>query len=100
MTSNRALSEGEARGERIIANCKIIWGDCDYDLGLETDDYDYYLAFVRKDYGFKFGDILCMVAATGGPDNVCAQLDQKLSEVARRVLESRRRVGMNSFKCN
>ncbi|KAH9203590.1 hypothetical protein DL95DRAFT_472248 [Leptodontidium sp. 2 PMI_412] len=29
-----------AQGERIQANCKIIWGDGDYDLDVETDYWD------------------------------------------------------------
>jgi hypothetical protein len=27
------------RGQHIEANCKIIWGDDDYDLEIDTDDY-------------------------------------------------------------
>lgn len=41
MTSTQNKSEGGLLGERSQANCKVIWGDCDYDLDIETDDYDY-----------------------------------------------------------
>ena len=34
-----------AQGQRIEANCKIVWGSyCDYDLEVYTDDYEHYWA--------------------------------------------------------
>jgi hypothetical protein len=32
------MSSAEAQGKRIQANWKIIWGDADYEIKIETDD--------------------------------------------------------------
>merc|ERR1712098_197834 len=47
------------RRERIQINCKIIWGDGNYDLDLETDDWVAY-GVVKRDYGTSFGSPLTM----------------------------------------
>ncbi|KAH9205558.1 hypothetical protein DL95DRAFT_87728 [Leptodontidium sp. 2 PMI_412] len=49
-----------APGERIQANCKIIWGDGDYDLDLETDDWVEYACVVKRDLRTSFGPPLTM----------------------------------------
>jgi hypothetical protein len=51
-----------AQGKRIQANCKIIWGDSDYEFDVETDDWINYWGFVKKDFGFFFGPPLTMTA--------------------------------------
>ncbi|QRC92387.1 hypothetical protein JI435_402390 [Parastagonospora nodorum SN15] len=38
-------------GERIQANCKLIWEDFDYDIEFKTDDYVHYKCIVRKNFG-------------------------------------------------
>ena len=49
------------QGQRIEANCKIIWGnDCEHDLDVETDDYVNYMCHVKKDFGDSFGPPLTM----------------------------------------
>jgi hypothetical protein len=35
-------SEGAPQGERIERLCKNIWGECDYGLDVETDDWEIY----------------------------------------------------------
>jgi hypothetical protein len=39
-----------SRDERMEANCKIIWGDAEYDIDIGTEDYYRYQAFVREDF--------------------------------------------------
>lgn len=43
------------RGQRIEANCKIIWGDGDYEIDIETDDWENWQCSVKRDYGDEFG---------------------------------------------
>lgn len=49
-----------AQAKRVEINCKIIWGDAEYDLELETDDGVTYSYVVRKDFGTSFGPPLTM----------------------------------------
>ncbi|QSZ32866.1 hypothetical protein DSL72_002446 [Monilinia vaccinii-corymbosi] len=45
---------------QVQANCRIIWGNDNYELDIETDDYEDGYCTVRKDYGDHFGDCLAM----------------------------------------
>ncbi|KAF2253354.1 hypothetical protein BU26DRAFT_515722 [Trematosphaeria pertusa] len=75
-----------ARGQRIEANCKIIWGaDCEYDLDNETDDYVHYMAHVKKDFGVSFGPPLAMTGLCGSSEAALAELDRMLELWAKQV---------------
>ena len=68
-----------AQGERIQANCKIIWGDHDdYDLDMETDNWEEYACLVRKDYGLSLGPPLTMTQSCGSENAAWAELDRML----------------------
>jgi len=55
------MSSGQGDpGERLQGYCRIIWGEGDYDLSLETDDYLSYFYYVQKDYGTYLGDPIAM----------------------------------------
>ncbi|OCL06348.1 hypothetical protein AOQ84DRAFT_390256 [Glonium stellatum] len=69
----------KALGDRIEANCKIIWGnDSEYDIDTETDDYVNYLCCVRKDFGTKFGPPLTITDVCGSSEAAWAELDRML----------------------
>lgn len=75
-----------ARGQRIEANCKTIWGsDSEYDLELETDDYITYICFVRKDFGDHFGPPLTMTDVCPSDETAWAELDRMLELWAKQV---------------
>jgi hypothetical protein len=47
MSSSTSTSAKAAQGERIQANHKTIYGaDRNIDLGIEIDDYEYYLCYL------------------------------------------------------
>jgi hypothetical protein len=75
-----------AQGQRIEANCKIIWGnDCEYDLDIETDDYVNYTCHVKKDFGDSFGLPLTMTSLCHSSEAAWAELDRMLELWAKQV---------------
>lgn len=75
-----------ARGQRIEASCKTIWGDAyDYDLDIETDDYITYICFVKKDFGDSLGPPLIMTNVCNSDNAAWAELDRMLELWARVV---------------
>ena len=67
------------RGQRIEANCKIIWGNtCEYDLDIETDDFVNYACVVKKDFGISFGPPLTMTSLCPSEESAWAELDRML----------------------
>jgi hypothetical protein len=76
----------DAQGQRIEANCKIIWGsNCEYHLNIETDDWVNYICFVKKDFGDSFGPPLTMTSACRSSEAAWAELDRMLELWARQV---------------
>ena len=74
------------RGQRVEANCKIIWGDdSDYDLEIETDDHSEYAWLVRKDFGTSFGPPLTMTNYYPSVEAAWTELDRMLSLLAKQV---------------
>jgi hypothetical protein len=79
-------SEGNLRAKRILANCKKIWGsDSNYDLEQETDDYEYYICYVRRDYGDCIGSPLLLATSSKGADAAWTELDKMLDFGARKA---------------
>jgi hypothetical protein len=74
-----------ARGQRIQTNCKIIWGDADYELDVETDDWVTYTCVVRKDLGLHFGPPLTMTGICNSEEQAWRELDRMLDVWARQV---------------
>jgi uncharacterized protein YfbU (UPF0304 family) len=76
------------RGQRIEANCKIIWGnDSEYDLEMDIDYvYVHYVCFVRKDFGLSFGEILLtMTNECNSSEAAWTELDRMLELWANQV---------------
>lgn len=73
------------RGERIQANCRIIWGEGDYDLDLETDDWETYWAVVKKDYETSFGPPLIITEICPSDEHAWRELDRMLGVWARQI---------------
>ena len=74
----------QLRNERILANCKAIWGaQYDYDFDLETDDYVLYWCTVKRDYGLSIGPALTITAACHGEEGAWNELDRMLGIWAR-----------------
>ena len=71
------------QGRRIEANCRILWGPGDYELDCETDDYEWYQAFVRKDFGYEFGLPLTMTMLVRSSERAWDELDRMLDISAR-----------------
>jgi len=66
------------RGQCIEANCKIIWGDGDYDLDIETDDWVNWQCNVKRDYGDAFGPPLTMNGLCNSQDRAWSELNECL----------------------
>ena len=68
------------QGQRIEANCKVIWGsDSEYELDVESDDTDTYQGFVRKDFGDSIGPPLTMTILCPSSKAAWTELDRMLS---------------------
>lgn len=73
-------------GQRIQANCKIIWGDHnDYEFDVETDDNLNYAGYVKVDYGFSFGPPLTMTSLCPSNEAAWAELERMLELWATQV---------------
>lgn len=71
------------RGQRIQANCVTIWGNGDYDLDLETDDWQTFWAIVKKDFGTYFGPPLTITGVCRSEGHAWSELDRMLAAWAR-----------------
>lgn len=74
----------DTQGQRIHANCEIIWGKGDYDIDVEHDDWEFYQAFVRRYYGTSLGFPLLMTSIHNSEDRVWRELDEMLDMAARK----------------
>lgn len=74
-----------AQGQRIQTNCKIIWGDADYDLDVETDDYSTYTCTVKMDFGSHYGPPLTMTGGCNSEEHAWRELDRMLGVWAKQV---------------
>ncbi|RFU32614.1 hypothetical protein B7463_g3747, partial [Scytalidium lignicola] len=74
-----------AQGKTIEANCRVIWGDGDYELDIETDDWDTWYCFVRKDFGLHFGPPLTMTGMCNSQKQAWSELERMLDVWARQV---------------
>lgn len=71
---------------RLQANCALIFGNqVDYyDIDIETEDWEYYHIFVKRDFGDKIGPPIYTVQGYG-EKKVWAKLERGLAELARLV---------------
>jgi hypothetical protein len=85
----------DARYKRIEANCKIIWGDRDYDFEVEgggqcfADDDVGFQIYVRKDHGTEWGPNLTMTPLYKKEETCWSELDRVLKLHAEEVLMTR-----------
>ncbi|KAF2793565.1 hypothetical protein K505DRAFT_375244 [Melanomma pulvis-pyrius CBS 109.77] len=83
-------TEERTQGQRIQEYCKKIWGaDKDFDLDIETDDYENYLCLVREDRGLSFGPVLTMTSLCYGPKEAWHELERMLYLWAKSVESGR-----------
>jgi alpha-glucuronidase len=76
----------ETQCQRILVNCKKIWGaDMDFDLETETDEYEYYSCHVRHDRGITYGPVLIMSTLCDGKDSAWNEVDRMLLVMAKSV---------------
>ncbi|KAI0134044.1 hypothetical protein BJ170DRAFT_608355 [Xylariales sp. AK1849] len=80
------VAMASVRGKRIQANCRLIWGEGDYDIDVETDDLLHYIAFVKKDFGTSLGPPLTASGLCNSSDQACRELDRMLGVWAEQVL--------------
>ena len=67
-----------AQSQRIQAYCEIIWGRGDYDIDIETDDWEKYSGVVKKDFGLEYGPPLTMTGLCNSSEQVWKELDRML----------------------
>lgn len=74
-------SKGATQGERIQNYCTILWGESEYgyDIPIETDDYINYCAYIRKDSGHSFGDVVMASGACSSAEKACDELERRLA---------------------
>lgn len=65
--------------QRIQNYCETIWGPDDYEIDTETDDYEKYQAFVKKDYGDSYGPLLTMTPICNSNDRAWNELERMLA---------------------
>ncbi|EED18754.1 hypothetical protein TSTA_124730 [Talaromyces stipitatus ATCC 10500] len=71
--------------ERIQSNCRIIWGPGDYDIDIESDDWETYYAVVKRDDGTSFGPPLTMTGVCQSEEHTWRELDRMLDVWARQI---------------
>ncbi|XMA11509.1 hypothetical protein WAI453_004300 [Rhynchosporium graminicola] len=79
----------DAQGERIQGNCKIIWGDGDYDLDLETEDWVAFACVVKRDHGTSFGPPLAMTGLCDSAEQAWSELNRTLGVWAKQIQSGR-----------
>jgi len=62
------------QGQRIQNNFRALWGDGDYELDIETDDWLTYYCHVRKDFGLLFGPLLIMIGGCNSSEKAWREL--------------------------
>jgi hypothetical protein len=84
----------DARYRRMLSNCEAIWGKGDYDVDVETDDWEYYQGVVveYRDYG---NYPKTMTGLFRSSEQAWDALDRELSTRARQ-LENRGRTTNSS----
>ena len=75
-----------AEWQRIQTYCGVIWGKGDYDIDVETDDWDTYYGVVKRDYGTEYGPPLTMTVMCKSTQQVWKELDRMLGAWARQTL--------------
>jgi hypothetical protein len=74
------------QSQRIVANCKLIWGkDDDYDLDIETDDWVTYTCYVKRIVEGVPGPLLMLAMASPSREAAWAELDRMLELQAKVV---------------
>ena len=67
-------------------NCQKIWGsETSHDINIETEDFEYYICYVTKDYGDHFRDPLVLATSSKSPDAAWEELDRMLAFGARKA---------------
>jgi hypothetical protein len=75
MSTPISPSAKTAQAERIQANLKTIYcAHRKFDTWAETDDWEYYLCYLREDLGDRFGNILLTTTSDNGPDGAWKEL--------------------------
>jgi len=73
------MSSGQSdSGKRIQDYCRIIWGDGDYDLNIETDDHVSWVYYVQRDFGTSFGSPLTATNPRASPEAAGVELERML----------------------
>jgi hypothetical protein len=78
-------SGGVLQGKRIQDLCKALWGNYEYELDIETDDWEVYQCIVRKDFGSSFGPPLTMTGLCNSEDEAWNELERMLGLWATQV---------------
>jgi hypothetical protein len=73
-----------AQNQKVEANCKVIWGDGDFDYDLESEDGQCWYV-VKKDHGSFYGPPLTMTGCCDTPEKAWNELDRMLSKWAKQV---------------
>ena len=71
------------QGQRIQANCKVIWGDGDYDFDIETNDWVNWQCIVKINFGDAYEPLLTMTQLYNSKERAYSELDKMLDVWAR-----------------
>lgn len=86
--STQQVNNESLQAERILANCKKIWGaDKEFDIDIDCDKGPWgdCQAYVREDRGLSFGPMLTMTNVCEGSKRAWNELDRMLRLWARQV---------------
>ena len=79
-TSTKAKSFGITQGKRMQANAKIICGNkTGYNIDLETNYWEWYMGYVKRDFGTPFRPPLAMVGPIEGKERAWAEMERMLA---------------------
>jgi hypothetical protein len=73
------------QGQRIQAYCEIIWGEGEYDINVETDDWVKLMGVVKKDFGSYFGPPLTITGICNSVEHAWNELDRMLDAWASQI---------------
>ena len=82
MPTQKPISEGAARAQRIRDYCKAIWGDGYYDIDVESEGDDHY-GYIKKDLGDSYGPLLLDSERCGSVDEARDKLERILADACK-----------------
>ncbi|KAH6714599.1 hypothetical protein BKA61DRAFT_575331 [Leptodontidium sp. MPI-SDFR-AT-0119] len=90
MTSIITTYKSQTTPRKNPSHGNIIWGNGDYDLDVETDDWVVYACVARRDLGLRFGPPLTMTGICNSAEQAWEELDRMLGVWAGQIQSGHR----------